>query len=247
MHIRLPLALLGLFLLPLLCGCEDNHISIQAQLDYHYGDFEQAEAQLRPLAAKPDENYVLNNLRLGSVAMPPYDLVTAESAFTNASGIINSTGTNDAGRALSAALIGENTKVWKGEPFERAMCNYYLGLLYYIRQDYNNSRASFENALFKLRDYGDPDHPQQYTEFDSNFVLAYLMLGKCYLHLNEPDRAKAMFDTATRIRPDLAAVAQGLSQPSNVVLIVDWGWGPRKITTVDHAFAGYYPAPFQAG
>jgi hypothetical protein len=56
-----------------------------------------------------------------------------------------------------------------------------------------------------------------------------------------------MFDKATQIRPDLAPVAQGLQQPGNVLLVADWGWGPVKITTVDHAFAGFGPRPEEAG
>jgi len=247
--VRLPRAMavpLLLLLLPL-AGCVDDHIAIDAQLAYHDGAFEQAEAILRPEAKKTDQNYVLNNDRLGSAAIGAIDLSTAESAFFNSYEVINSANVNDAGRALSAAIIGENNKIWKGEPFERAMCNYYLGLLYYMRHDYNNSRAAFENAIFKLRDYGDPDHADQYTEFESDFTLAYLMLGKCYAQLNQPDKSQAMFDKAARIRPDMEAVAAQLRQRSNMLLVVDWGWCPRKITTVDHAFAGYYPRPEETG
>ena len=47
----------------------------------------------------------------------------------------------------AAAVLAEKLKVWKGEPFERAMVNFYLGLIYYIQQDYGNARAAFENAL----------------------------------------------------------------------------------------------------
>jgi tetratricopeptide (TPR) repeat protein len=239
--------LVALALLTLLTGCQQDNTLYYARYYYQEGAYPQAEALLKPLAKKTDENYVLNNVRLGSTAMPIYDLPTAESAFLSASEVINSSGTNDAGRALGAAIVGENQKIWKGEPFERSMCNYYLGVLYYIRHDYNNSRAAFENALFKLRDYGDPDHPDQYTEYESDFTLGYLMLGKCYQHLNRPDLAKNMFDKAVQIRPDMAAVAQGLAAQDNVLLVVDWGWGPLKITTVDHAFAGWGPRPEQAG
>jgi tetratricopeptide (TPR) repeat protein len=240
-------ALSAAALLALLCGCQDNTTGPEARYDYSYGNFPRAESVLEPAARKTDENYVLNNVRLGSVALANYDLPTAESAFLNAYQVMNSTQVNDAGRAVSAALVSEGTKVWKGEPFERAMCNDYLGVLYYMRHDYNNSRAAFENALFKLRDYGDADHANQYSEFESDFIIGYLMLGKCYQHLDQPDRAKSMFDKAAQLRPDLAPLVQGLAQPSNLLIVADWGWGPTKITTVDHAFAGFAPRPEQAG
>jgi tetratricopeptide (TPR) repeat protein len=246
MSIRPLLILSALTLLLLAAGCQTDP-GPQLQLDYASGNYAAARQVLQPLAAKTDENYVLNNVRLGSVTLPTYDLRAAESAFLNAYDVLNSTGTNDTARAMSAAILSESTKIWKGEPFERAMCNYYLGLIYYIEHDYNNSRAAFENALFKLRDYGDANDPQQYSQFESDFVLAYMMLGKCYQHLDRPDQARAMFDQAARIRPDLSDVARGLRQPDNVLIVADYNWGPRKITTVDHAFAGWGPRPEEVG
>jgi tetratricopeptide (TPR) repeat protein len=240
-------ALLLTALLAIATGCQDDSMGREAQYDYSVGNYPRAERVLKKAATKTDENYVLNNDRLGSVALVNYDLNTAESAFLRSYEVINSANVNDGGRALSAAVVGENNKIWKGEPFERAMVNYYLGLLYYMRGDYNNSRAAFENALFKLRDYGSGDDPKQYSEFESDFSLAYMMLGKCYLHLGQPDKAKNMFDLGVKERPDLANVAQGLSRPSNLLIVADWGWGPVKITTVDHAFAGFGPRPEEAG
>ena len=73
--------------------------------------------------------------------------------------MINSVGVNDGGRTLGAVLVDEKIHIWKGEPFERAMANFYLGLIYYMRGDYDNARGAFENALFKLRDYGEPGRP----------------------------------------------------------------------------------------
>jgi tetratricopeptide (TPR) repeat protein len=241
-------SLIGLLGLVLLAGCQQDDTVIRARYYYQTGEFSQSANMLRPLAVKTDENYVLNNDRLGSAAIGDYDLTTAESAFLRAYEVINSANVNDGGRAVSAAVVSESTKIWKGEPFERAMVNYYLGLLYYIRHDYNNSRAAFENALFKLRDYGDADHPEKYSEFESDFTLAYLMLGKCYLHLNLPDKARDMFDKAVKERPDLEPLVRGIQQSdSNVLLVVDYGWGPRKITNGDHAFVGFGPTPQQAG
>ena len=48
--------------------------------------------------------------------------------------------------AKTAAIINEKMKVWKGEPFEKAMVNYYLGLVYYMRHDYENARAAYQSA-----------------------------------------------------------------------------------------------------
>src|SRR5205807_8051909 len=157
--------------------------------------FSEAEGRLMPLADKTDENFVLNNCRLGSAALADYDLDEAETAFLKAYEVINSVGVNEGGRSLGAVLVDEKTKIWKGEPYERAMANVYLGLIYYMRHDYNNARAAFENALFKLRDYGEgSDKKDEYRPVESNFALACIMLGRCFQRLGREDLARANFD-----------------------------------------------------
>src|SRR6185437_13729105 len=142
-------------------GCESQNnarIVEQSVNNYYDGNFPAAIDELKPLAEKTNEDFVVNNLRLASAEMAPYRLDDAEASFLRAIEVINSTGVNNGGRTLGAVLVDEKIKVWKGEPFERAMASYYLGVIYYMRHDYQNARASFENALFKLRDYN-PDRP----------------------------------------------------------------------------------------
>ena len=88
----------------------------------------------------------------------------------------------------------------------------------------------------------------KYAEQDSNFTLGYLMLGKCWQRLGEPEKAKAMFDRVRQLRPDLANLASpDLNEHSNVLLVVDWGHGPQKVTNYDGAIVGFGPTPAQAG
>jgi hypothetical protein len=233
-----------------LCGCQS---AAEAQADqavaaYFQGDYEQARTLLDPIARKTDENFVLNNARLGSTTLAEYHLTDAEDAFLRAYEVINSVGVNNGGRSLGAALIDEKIKVWKGEPFERAMVNFYLGLIYYMQHDYGNARAAFENALFKLRDYADTDKPDSFTQADSNFVLAYLMLAKSWQRLGEPEKAQSLFDQFVKLRPDLAALADArFNQNANLLLVVEWGQGPRKQTAFDGSIVGFGPKPESAG
>src|SRR5207248_11072184 len=121
----------------------------------------------------------------------------AEAAFLKAYEVINSVGVNEGGRSIGAVLVDEKIKIWKGEPYERAMANFYLGLVYYMRHDYNNARAAFENALFKLRDYGEGgDRKDEYRRVESNFALACVMLGRCHQRLGRHDLARANFQRA---------------------------------------------------
>src|SRR6476469_1834381 len=84
----------------LVLGCGSTAAERRAHdavADYHYGNYARAVETLRPIAEKPDENFVLNNARLGSAALAEYDLRTAEEAFLNAYEVINQTGTNSGG------------------------------------------------------------------------------------------------------------------------------------------------------
>src|SRR5690606_32723684 len=139
----------------------------------------------------------------GSAALIEYHLEEAEAAFLRAYEVMNSVGVNDGGRTMGAVLIDEKMRIWKGEPFERAMVNFYLGLTYYMQADYQNARAAFENALFKLREYGDDEagiSPDDYTEIESSFALGYLMLGKSWIHLGREDLARANLTRAASLQ-----------------------------------------------
>lgn len=238
--------------LPCLTGCAANRAQREADravADYIVGDYRSAINRLTPLSTRSDENFVLNNLRLGSAALAAYDLDAAEGAFLRAYEVLNSVGVNDGGRTLGAVLISENIRVWRGEPFERAMANFYLGLVYYMRHDYGNARAAFENALFKLRDYGEAKKgDDQYREYESNFALAYLMLAKSYQRLGRDDLAAKNFRRAVELRPHLEGVADPeLNARSNVLLVVDFGYGPHKVTAGDGSVAGFSPTPAEEG
>jgi tetratricopeptide (TPR) repeat protein len=231
------------------CASKAEKASTRAVRNYHNGNYANAREILRPVAKKADENFVLNNVRLGSVALLDYDLDEAEDSFLRAYEVINSVGVNDGGRSLGAALVDEKMKIWKGEPFERAMANFYLGLIYSMRQEYPNARAAYENALFKLRDYADKkDAKNEYREQESNFAVGLLMLAHTFQKLGRDDLAKANFDRVREIRPELSELADyDRFARANVLLVVEYGYGPEKIRDNDGAFIGFSPSPGNAG
>ncbi len=250
-----PLGLItrSVLLLPLagmLAGCANQK---QAETidrsvrSYFDGNYAGAAQELDALSKKTNEDFVLNNLRLGSSLLAEYDLDDAEAAFLRAIEVINSTGVNDGGRTLGAVLVDEKVKVWKGEPFERAMASFYLGLIYYMRQDYQNARASFENALFKLRDYN-PDTPDQSKDVDSNFAPAMIMLAKSFQRVGRDDLAEANFRAVREKFPQLADLADpAANRESNLLLVIDYGHGPRKVTDFDGSIVGFSPRPDEEG
>jgi tetratricopeptide (TPR) repeat protein len=253
-HLAAPLAgrvLLALLPLLLASGCvtPQERQAQSAVNDYFAGDYPRSAELLRPLSENTDQNFVLNNLRLGSVELMQHRYDDAENAFLRAYEVLNSYGVNDGGRTLGAVLVDEKIKIWKGEPYERAMANFYLGVIYYIRADYANARGAFENALFKLKEYADEkkkDSKDDVSEIDSNFAVASLMLGKCWQKLGREDLARANFDRAVQINPRLSEIASyDRNEKSNLLLIVEFGKGPEKVTNSDGAVVGFAPTPAQ--
>lgn len=240
---------LVLFLVVGGCTSQSEQVGRTAFNSYSRGDYAGAARMLEPLAVKTDENFVLNNVRLGSAALADYNLDRAESAFLAAYEVLNSVGVNDGGRTLGAVLVDEKLRIWRGEPFERAMANFYLGLIYYMRGEYDNARAAFENSLFKLRDYGEGDtSDDKYREIETNFALGYLMLGKSWQRLGDDAKARFNFERAVALRGHLASAADPeRNRRSNVLLVVDFGYGPRKVTNFDGAIVGFAPTPADGG
>jgi tetratricopeptide (TPR) repeat protein len=247
-------AIAALFLITL-PACSDNSVQIQnAVTSYYVGDYKQAETIMAPLAQKADENYVLNNCRYGSCAIAAGDLPQAQKAFLTAYQLMNSSNVNSNTRAFATVVFYEGIKVWLGEPYERAMAHYYLGLTFLLQGDYDNARAAFENSLFSLRKYADPDDKsvppdQQYAQIESNFALGYFGLGVCYLELGDKDLADANFQHAQQLDPSVTPLVQQMHQPdTNALIFVDFGFGPQRRA------AGWYgeqtvytPTPWQVG
>ncbi len=230
-----PLLLLVLTLATLAgIGCASNRNERAAQRGvsaYFAGRPDLAVEILEPLSHEPDRNYVLNNLRLGQAALAAGDLVTAENAYYRAYETLNAAGVNNQARTAATVLFNERVRIWLGEPYERAIANLHLGIVYYLQGDYNNARGAFENALFKLRRYaGDEDAEANYEEQESTFAIAYILLGRTWQRLGREDLAQQNFDRASELDPSLRALADSeLHAGTNVLLILEWGTGPQKL------------------
>ena len=248
------LPLLAMLMLCALAGCSQESAQVrQAVADYYLGDYPQAEKVLAPLAEKKNQNYVLNNCRYGSAALAAGNLNHAEQAFMRAYRVMNAVNVNTGSHVLGAVILYDGFKVWKGQPFERAMAHYYLGLIFLIKGEYNNARAPFANSLFRLRQYANPNRhvppAQRYARVESDFTLGYFGLGVCYLHLGNMNLARANFNRAVQLNPALGPIVERLYNPKvNALIFVDYGFGPRRRSK------GWYgeqtvftPAPWQVG
>ena len=85
-------------------------------------------------------------------------------------------------------------------------------------------------------------------EQESDFALALLMLGRTFQRLGRDDLARANFDRVVKLRPKLAPLADyDRQEQSNLLLVVDVGFGPQRVTDFDGAVVGFGPTPWEAG
>ena len=125
-----------------MAGCSDSGLRVREATSLYYsGQYRQAAAVMAPLIKKPNSDFVLNNCRYGSCALAGGNLNHAQQAFLTAYRIMNSVNVNTGSRVLGAVVLYDGMKVWKGQPFERAMAHYYLGLIFLIKGEYQNARA----------------------------------------------------------------------------------------------------------
>jgi len=172
-------------------------------------------------------------------------------------------------KGLTATLVNEDLKVWKGEPFEQAMAFYYIGLIYGELGSWDNTRAAMLNSLYHLQDYGSagprikpaelerralavergqtPPPPAQqqggYAAIKTDFSLGYLLCGVANQQIARPDEARDQFNEAVNLSPGLAPIVDRfLNYPYNVVVVVDYGRGPNKVGDgPDGVYARFVP------
>jgi tetratricopeptide (TPR) repeat protein len=100
----------------------------------------------------------------------------------------------DATAETLAAWGKESTKFFKGEPHERSMLAWYLGLAAYQRSEFNDARIFFMQSLLAAA-----TRDEDAAEFREDFRLGHYWLGRAYQHLGQFDNARIAYEKAGRI------------------------------------------------
>ncbi|MCS0659963.1 hypothetical protein [Massilia terrae] len=173
---------------------------------------------LRKDAAEGLRNRVLNAMEAGSRALAAGYLEHAELLLAEAQRQIETIyADNPAAQAARSKFVPEATKDFKGDPYERAMVGYYLGLIDLSKGDFDNARAGFRFA--QLQDTMSASEEYQ----DDMAVMAYLV-GWTYWCEGRTSNAQEEFARAQAIRPQLKAPQKG----QNLLLIAEFGNAPQK-------------------
>jgi hypothetical protein len=166
---------------------------------------------------------------LAQIELLEGDLDAARRHFSVAGSVMGNWNTSG-GEAFAAIVGAESSKTWKGDPHEKAMNAYYLGLLYWLRGEPDNARAAFKRGI--LAD-GESDEGDAQVDF----ALLYWLAGRASLAMGLRDDARSFFEEARQAQL-FAAEHGGSGEPSNAVLeqpaagnlimLIDVGLGPIK-------------------
>lgn len=247
--------LLVLAALPCLTGCYAPGYS-EADEHYFRNEPESLEAAYREAIEDRGRNALLGVEKLLAAALLRHDWENAESLAIRASTLCNIFVADEGAERDALSLFGhEGDKPFKGEPHERVMVDFYLGILRLRRGELEEALAAFRSAMQKDRGSfllpvtaeearRGADNAERYL-YDSDYALLEILAAKCYALLDEPDEARWHEERALAIQPPMQPLyAEILDASANVLVVIEGGRAPHKIRTGPQgSILGYRPAP----
>lgn len=204
---------------------------------FEAGEFQQIEGFFAHELEEGDANSrALFLCGLGQTQMLMGDREGAFRSLSEANRIMGSWATSG-GEAAGAIVGEEGSKTWKGDPHEKAMAAFYLGLLYWWRGEPDNARAAFRAGILA-------DAESDEGSAQADFTLLFWLAGRASLEMGLRGDAEGYFDEARKAQD--AAVGAGahgvssapiLSDPAagNLIVLAELGIGPRKVQSGDYA------------
>ena len=218
---RRTLALAVVPLVAFACAGHDTHAVGEA---YFRGQPEEATRRLDELLAADTEGRALYLNERGVLEIAAGNLDGAYRDLVEANQIMEALGGSTSDEV--GAIVGqEASKIWRGEPYEKSMNAYYLGVVELLRGVDDNARAGFKNAIFF-------DSSNQGEQYQCDFAPAYFLEGFASGRLGDTSTFEADLQRAHELVPD-APIFQPETK-GNFVVIVDVGRGPTKIATGAH-------------
>ncbi|MEN8190701.1 MAG: hypothetical protein ABFS19_12720 [Thermodesulfobacteriota bacterium] len=220
---KLIIALSALSLLSLSgCATRQNFARVDVAADVQRDVLADKPAELRPdyqkLMEEGERNAVLNQMQIGLKARQYGYTELSNHAFDQAIlGIEQVFGPGQQKADIRSLWIEEGAKIFKGEPYERAMAFYYRGLSYFEQGDYGNARAAFRSG--QLQDAFAEDDQKR-----CDFALLMYLDG--FASLADNDRGLA--DESYREFSGYRTVIQPPYE-HNTLVIVETGRSPRKV------------------
>lgn len=191
---------------------------------FNEGRFLEAKEAYKPLLPKDEshKDYTLHRLQYGSCALEGGDYRCADACMDQCwKKMEKVSGQGEA----SAVIAMESLKEYKGDPFEKAMCNTYCGLARLRNNDPERALISFRKALVD-----DQGTRTKKTDETKDFATAHYFAGLCYNMLNEPENAKVELKLAGQYSSPCEFFQLDKVNNSNCFFMISSGRGPFKST-----------------
>ncbi|MFN0206793.1 MAG: tetratricopeptide repeat protein [Planctomycetota bacterium] len=144
------------FFITIAAGCQSYQPDRTLVSQVERGELGHARARLLATAsADPgDRNFLIDRMKLAMVSLADGAVEACEPEMDSLYDFLRTQGLNANKTIPSVVFYEDRVRIWKGEPFEQALAFYYIGVLDAINHDWGNARASAENSLFYIRDFG---------------------------------------------------------------------------------------------
>ncbi|MBU1862836.1 MAG: hypothetical protein KKH94_04125, partial [Candidatus Omnitrophica bacterium] len=207
------------------CGAKLNPYNAVHNYQYEYAvqKFRKvANAQAKK--KKIGRNYSLPFLHLASASFQGGGYALAEEALSEALPLMERI-QEDTSKNIAAIMGTEDNRQYKGDPYERAMAHFYLGLIRYYHGEYDRALALFRRSLVDDMD----TNSSQESDLE-DFAIVSLMAAKSYALLDEPDNARVMLDKVSSYVTDPSAFTEFREHflTDNFTMLIGDGVGPYK-------------------
>lgn len=126
-------------------------------------------------------------------------------------------------RQARNAFRAEQSKNFRGEPYERVMAYYYRGILYWMDGEPDNARACFKSAQLQDSDAEDGKYQADYAVLDYLDGFVTTKLGGASPEAMKLARSHARLGMPAEYDPQ-----------ANVLIFFEMGTGPRKYAAGEH-------------
>ena len=187
-------------------------------------DFARKEATTGPV-----ENQALVLNVLAQCELLQGDVDAAWQHFGAAARIMGNWQTSG-GEEFAAVVGSESSKGYTGDPYEKAMNAYYLGMCYLMKGEPDNARAAFKKGILADAESGD-------EKYQADFTLLFWLAGRMSRAMGLPSDAEDFFKETkkadefarshgSRGEAGNPLIASPLS--GNLVVLAEVGMGPEK-------------------
>lgn len=180
----------GLFLMLFFIGCASAPPLTEL---FWQGKTENALNEYTKKAERKDNDFVLYANGYASTCLSVNNFYDAEVGLKSAGSVMGSYEGPSPIKDLLVLLGPESNKPYKGDPYEKAMNCFYLGVIDYLKGDYDNAMAYFKYGL--LMDTGTSE--DRYRE---DFTLLHFMKALCLYKLGNRTEAEEEFHKVEEVK-----------------------------------------------